>query len=124
MRERKDIKKFIVFFCSWEPSGVCTHGCISLCVDRKIHSLLLRKKFYRKESSTSLGSLEMDIVKMSPLNSLLAEEEKKGTRKKKVDPSTFYRPFGRIRFFFSFSLILHTWKQRESKNIITESVAR
>jgi hypothetical protein len=31
----------------------------------------------------------MDIVKMSPLTELLAEEEKKGTRKKKVDPSTF-----------------------------------
>lgn len=44
----------------------------------------LRKKHYRKESSTSLGPLEMDIVKMSPLVALLAEEEKKGTKKKKL----------------------------------------
>jgi hypothetical protein len=66
----------------------------------------------------------MDIVKMSPLTALLAEEEKKGMRKKKVDPSTFYRPLLRVRFFFSFSLMLHAWKQRESKNIITESVVR
>ena len=45
----------------------------------------------------------MDIVKMSPLAALLAEEEKKkGTRKKKVDPSTFYRPLVRVRFFSLF----------------------
>jgi hypothetical protein len=47
----------------------------------------------------------MDIVKMSPLTALLAEEEKKGMRKKKVDPSTFYRPLLRVRFFFLFSYV-------------------
>ncbi len=78
------------------------HGCMNICIDRKIYSLLLRKKQYRKESSTSLKSLEMDIVKMSPLTALLAEEEKKGTRKKKVDPYTFYRAFVCVRFFFFF----------------------
>jgi hypothetical protein len=45
----------------------------------------------------------MDIVKMSPLDALLAEEEKKGTRKKKVDPYTFY---ARLCAFVFFSLFL------------------
>jgi hypothetical protein len=66
----------------------------------------------------------MDIVKMSPLTALLAEEEKKkGTRKKKLTllPS-IARLCAFVFFFFSYVACMET--TRGSKNIITESVVR
>ena len=70
-------------FFSWEPSGLCTHGCMSVCVllEKYIPSCCVRNNKV-KESSTSLGSLEMDIVKMSPLAAVLPEEEE-GEEKEK-----------------------------------------
>lgn len=66
----------------------------------------------------------MDIVKMSPLVALLAEEEKKGTKKKKLTPLPSTARLCALGFFLSFSLMLHAWKRRESKNTITESFVR
>lgn len=111
---------------------------MSVCVllEKYIPSCCVRNNKV-KESSTSLGSLEMDIVKMSPLAAVLPEEEegeekekekkekKKKERRKKMltlIPST--ARLCSFVFFSSFSIVLHAWKQRESKNIITENIVR
>ena len=57
---------------------------MSVCVllEKYIPSCCVRNNKV-KESSTSLGSLEMDIVKMSPLAAVLPEEEEEGEEKEK-----------------------------------------
>jgi len=57
---------------------------MSVCVllEKYIPSCCVRNNKV-KESSTSLGSLEMDIVKMSPLAAVLPEEEEEKKKKKR-----------------------------------------
>ena len=85
-------------------------------IARKIYPLLLCNKQFRKREFNFSWSLQMDIVKMSLLNVLLAEKRERRNEEKNADPFTFPRLLTRAQFFsLFFPLILHTWKRREKQ---------